>query len=66
MRYKIGKALQAIGLMVVFIGLSLSMGAVQLSSSLDSMWIEVYGLLGGMALFGVGYLILGRESGPAG
>ena len=66
MRYKVGKALQAIGLMVVFIGLSLSMGAVQLSSSLDSMWIEVYGLLGGLALFGVGYLILGSERGPAG
>ena len=66
MRYKIGKALQAIGLMVVFIGLSLSMGAVQLSSSLDSMWIEVYGLLGGMALFGVGYLILGSDSRSAG
>ena len=66
MRYKVGKALQGLGLMVVFIGLSLSMGAVQLSSSLDSMWIEVYGLLGGLALFGVGYLILGSESGSAG
>jgi len=65
MRYKVGKALQGIGLMVVFIGLSLSMGAVQLSSSLDSMWIEVYGLLGGLALFGVGYLILGSERGSA-
>ena len=63
MRYKVGKALQGIGLMVVFIGLSLSMGAVQLSSSLDSMWIEVYGLLGGMLLFGVGYVVLGRGDG---
>jgi len=66
MRYKVGKALQALGLMVVFIGLSLSMGAVQLSSSLDSMWIEVYGLVGGMLLFGVGYLVLGSEDGSTG
>ena len=66
MRYTIGKALQALGLMVVFIGASLSIGSVQLSSSLDSMWIEVYGLSGGLALFGVGYLILGSESGSSG
>ena len=61
MRYRLGKSLQAIGLMVVFAGLSVSIGAVQLSTSLDSMWIEVYGLLGGMALFGLGYLVLGRS-----
>lgn len=66
MRYKVGKSLQALGLLVVFIGLSLSMGAVQLSSSLDSMWIEVYGLVGGMLLFGVGYLVLGSEGGSRG
>ena len=66
MRYRIGKALQALGLMVVFLGLSLSIGSVQLSSSLDSMWIEIYGLLGGMALFGVGYLVLGGQRGSAG
>lgn len=59
MRYRIGKALQALGLLVVFVGLSLSMGAVQLSTSLDSMWVEIYGLLGGMALFAVGFLLVG-------
>jgi len=63
MRYRLGKALQALGLMVVFIGLSISMGAVQLSTSLDSMWIEVYGLLGGMVIFGLGFLVLGSSSG---
>ena len=61
MRYGLGKALQGVGLLVVFVGLSLSIGEGQLSSSLDSMWIEVYCLLGGMALFGVGILILGRS-----
>ncbi len=61
MRYGLGKALQGIGLLVVFVGLSLSIGEGQLSSSLDSMWIEVYCLLGGMALFGVGILILGKS-----
>ena len=66
MRYWIGKALQALGLLVVFLGLSLSMGSVQLSSTLDSMWIEIYGLLGGMALFVVGYLVLGSQRGSAG
>ncbi|MCH2104216.1 MAG: hypothetical protein MK297_09430 [Planctomycetes bacterium] len=66
MRYKLGKALQALGLMVVFMGLSLSIGSVQLSSALDSMWIEIYGLLGGMALFGIGYLILGSKGSSAG
>ena len=62
MRHRVGKALQALGLFVVFVGLSLSIGAVQLSTSLDSMWVEVYGLLGGMALFTVGYLLV-RGSG---
>ena len=66
MRYWIGKALQALGLLVVFLGLSLSMGSVQLSSTLDSMWIEIYGLLGGMGLFFVGYLVLGSQRGSAG
>lgn len=61
MRYGLGKALQGVGLLVVFVGLSLSIGEGQLSSSLDSMWIEVYCLLGGMALFGVGILILGKS-----
>jgi len=65
MRYGLGKFLQALGLLVVFIGLSVSMGAVQLSTSLDSMWIEVYGLLGGMALFGMGYLVLGGSGSSA-
>ena len=65
MRYGLGKALQALGLLVVFVGLSISMGAVQLSTSLDSMWIEVYGLLGGLVLFGIGYLILGGSKGAA-
>ena len=59
MRYRIGKTLQALGLLTVFAGLSLSMGAVQISSSLDSMWVEIYGLLGGMALFAVGFLLVG-------
>ena len=63
MRYGLGKALQAIGLLVVFVGLSISMGAVQLTTSLDSMWVEVYGLLGGMVLFGLGYLILNGSGG---
>ena len=63
MRYGLGKALQALGLLVVFVGLSVSMGVVQLSTSLDSMWIEVYGLLGGMLLFGLGYLILSGSGG---
>ena len=63
MRYRIGKALQALGLFVVFVGLSLSMGAVQLSTSLDSMWVEIYGLLGGMALFAVGFLLVGGSGG---
>lgn len=63
MRYGLGKALQGIGLLVVFVGLSISMGAVQLTTSLDSMWVEVYGLLGGMVLFGLGYLILNRSGG---
>ena len=61
MIYGLGKALQGVGLLVVFVGLSLSIGEGQLSSSLDSMWTEVYCLLGGMALFGVGPLILGRS-----
>ena len=59
MRHRIGKALQALGLFVVFVGLSLSMGAVQISSSLDSMWVEIYGLLGGMGLFAIGFLLVG-------
>ena len=59
MKYRIGKALQALGLFVVFVGLSLSMGAVQISTSLDSMWVEIYGLLGGMGLFAVGFLLVG-------
>jgi hypothetical protein len=63
MRYRMGKALQALGLFVVFVGLSLSIGAVQLSTSLDSMWVEVYGLLGGMALFAVGFLLVGGSRG---
>jgi hypothetical protein len=63
--YGLGKALQGLGLLVVFIGLSVSMGAVQLSSSLDSMWVELYGLLGGMALFALGYLVLRASGGPS-
>ena len=59
MRYRIGKTLQALGLLVVFAGLSHSMGAVQISTSLDSMWVEIYGLLGGMGLFAVGFLLVG-------
>jgi hypothetical protein len=65
MMYGLGKTLQGLGLLVIFIGLSVSMGAVQLSSSLDSMWVELYGLLGGMALFTVGYLILRASGGPS-
>ena len=65
MRYGLGKALQALGLLVVFVGLSISMGAMQLTTSLDSMWVEVYGLLGGMALFGLGYLVLGGSGSSA-
>jgi len=66
MRYQIGKALQALGLLVVFVGLSLSIGGGQLSSSLDAMWVELIGLLGGMALFGIGYLVLGGKGGSTG
>jgi hypothetical protein len=61
MRYKIGKAFQAFGLFVVLVGLSMSMG--DFTSGLDSMWAELIGLLGGMALFAVGFLLVGGAGG---
>jgi len=62
MRYQIGKLMQALGLFVVFVGLSFSIGEGMISSSLDSMWVELYALLGGMGLFAVGYLLTGGGS----
>jgi len=61
MRYKIGKAFQAFGLFVVLVGLSMSMG--DFTSGLDSMWAELIGLLGGMALFAVGFFLVGGAGG---
>lgn len=53
-----GKALQALGLLVVLVGLAVSIGLGQMDEGLSSMMVELQALLLGALLFAAGTLVL--------
>ncbi|MAF66472.1 MAG: hypothetical protein CMJ84_12550 [Planctomycetes bacterium] len=55
--YKLGKLLEGLGLLVILVGLSMSIGVGLEDDGLASMAAEFQGLMVGGALFALGYLL---------
>ncbi len=59
----VGKGLQALGLLIILVGLLVSIGLGSMEQGLHSMWVELQALGGGVLLFAIGTLLL-RHAGP--
>lgn len=53
----VGKGLQALGLLVVLVGLVVSIGLGSMEQGLHSMWVELQALGAGVLLFAIGTLL---------
>lgn len=60
----IGKGLQALGLLIVLVGLVVSIGLGSMEQGLHAMWVELQALFGGALLFAIG-TFLQRRAGPS-
>lgn len=56
--FLLGKALQALGLIVILVGVVVSIGLGRMEQGLESMWVELQALLAGVLLFAAGTFLL--------